>query len=174
MYATKDEKTGMDICHHALDFSNSILFWNYFHATFLPFRTAYGLRLQVILMRVVWQSYGMLFATTIPHTIKKSWQLEVNCWEFQNVPFSGAHANVSLVFNYGWVFSFARFWLFPPPPHPQLGENFASKCIREFACVTRALAPFTPTLTTIEIVSVLLALHPLNKNSPYSYSLLDF
>jgi hypothetical protein len=100
---------------HWKDFSNSILFLNYFHATFLPFRSAYGLHLQVILMTVVWQSYGMLFATTISHTIKKSWQLEFNCWEFQNVPFSSACANVSLVFNYGWVFNFARFWLYSPP-----------------------------------------------------------
>jgi len=63
-----------------------------------------------------------------------------------------------------------------PPPLPlfQLGQNFGSKRIVEFACVTRALAPFTPTLTTLEIISVLLALHPLGKNSPYSDSLLDF
>jgi hypothetical protein len=67
------------------DFSNSILLWNCFHATFLPFRTAYGLHLQVILMRVVWQLYGMLFATTIPHTMKEGWQLQFNRWEFQNV-----------------------------------------------------------------------------------------
>jgi hypothetical protein len=38
---------------HWKDFSNSILLWKGFHATFLPFRTAYGLHLQVILMRVV-------------------------------------------------------------------------------------------------------------------------
>jgi hypothetical protein len=56
---------------HWKDFSNSILFWNYFHATFLPFITAYGPCLQVILMRVVWQSYGTFFTTTIPHTMKK-------------------------------------------------------------------------------------------------------
>ncbi len=73
---------------HWKDFSNSILFWNYYHATFLPFRTAYGLCLQVILMRVVWQSYGMLFTTTILHTMKKGWQLQFNCWEFQNVELS--------------------------------------------------------------------------------------
>jgi hypothetical protein len=60
---------------HWKDFSNSILLSNYFHTTFLPFRDAYGLYLQVILMRVVRQSYGMLFATTIPRTIKKGWQL---------------------------------------------------------------------------------------------------
>ncbi len=70
---------------HWKDFCNSILFWNYFHAIFLPFRTAYGLCLQVILMRVVWQSYGVLFTTTIPHTMKKGWQLQFNCWKFQNV-----------------------------------------------------------------------------------------
>jgi hypothetical protein len=60
------------------------------------------------------------------------------------------------------------------PPPPQLGENFASERIREFACVIRSLAPFTPTLTTLEIISVLSALHPLDKNPPYSDFLLDF
>jgi hypothetical protein len=38
--------------------------------------------------------------------------------------------------------------------------------IGEFACVTKAFVPFNPTLTTLEVISMLLALHPLNKNSP--------
>jgi hypothetical protein len=50
------------------------LLWKGFHATFLPFRTAYGLHLQVILMRVVWQSYRMLF----PQQFYIQWRKGVN------------------------------------------------------------------------------------------------
>jgi hypothetical protein len=52
------------------------LLCNYFHATFFPFSTGYALHLQIILMRVVWQSYGIVFSTTIWHTMKKVRQLQ--------------------------------------------------------------------------------------------------
>jgi hypothetical protein len=44
----------------------------------------------------------------------------------------------------------------------------------EFAHAVRAFVPLAPTLASLETVSALLALHPLDTNLPYSNSLLDF
>jgi len=82
---------------HGKDFSNPILLCNYVHATFSLFSTAYALHLQVILMRVVWQSYGILFSTTIWHTMKKVRQLQFDCWEFQKFQLS-ANLMIAIVF----------------------------------------------------------------------------
>jgi len=71
------------------------------------------------------------------------------------------------------------FTFLTPPPH-QLGRNLTLGRIGEFTCATKALAiiavlaPFTPILASLEIVNTMLILHPLNTNSPYLNSLLNF
>jgi len=55
-----------------------------------------------------------------------------------------------------------------------LGQNLTLGHVGEFACATRALAPFTPTLVFSKMVNMLLALHLSDIESPCSDSLLDF
>ncbi len=91
-------------------------------------------------------------------------------------PIVGVSANDNFVFNYGQVFSFAWFWFCPygTPPFCQLGQSLTLGCIGEFTCVTRVLVLLAPTLASVETVSALLVLHPLDTDLPYSNSLLDF
>lgn len=56
----------------------------------------------------------------------------------------------------------------------RLGRSFALGHIGKFACVTRVLAPFALILSSSKIISVLLALYPLDTNSPCLDSLWDF
>jgi len=60
------------------------------------------------------------------------------------------------------------------PPLCWLGWNFALGHIREFARVVRALTFLAPALVSLEMINALLAIHPLNMDSPYLDSLLDF
>jgi hypothetical protein len=60
------------------------------------------------------------------------------------------------------------------PSSRWLAQSLAMECIGEFAHVSKAFVPLAPTLTSLKIVNVLLALHLLNTNFPYSDSLLDF
>jgi hypothetical protein len=47
-----------------------------------------------------------------------------------------------------------------------LGWNFALGHIREFARVVRALTFLAPALVSLEMINALLAIHPLNMDSP--------
>lgn len=53
-------------------------------------------------------------------------------------------------------------------------HKFNPRACQEFVHVANALAPLTPTLASSKTINVLLTLHPLDTNSPYSDSLLDF
>jgi len=55
-----------------------------------------------------------------------------------------------------------------------LGWNFALGHIGEFARVVRALTFLAPTLVSLEIINAFLVIHPLDMDSPYLDSLLDF
>jgi hypothetical protein len=59
------------------------------------------------------------------------------------------------------------------PPLCQLGQILSLGCVGEFARATKALVPFAPTLASLESISALLTLHPLDTNLPYSNSLLN-
>jgi hypothetical protein len=65
-------------------------------------------------------------------------------------------------------------YAFIAPPLCQLGQSLALGHVGEFACATRALAPFALILAFSKTINMLLALHLLDIDSPRSDSLLDF
>jgi hypothetical protein len=60
------------------------------------------------------------------------------------------------------------------PSSRWLARSLATGCVGEFAHVSRAFVFLAQTLASLETINVLLALHLLNTNFPYSDSLLDF
>jgi hypothetical protein len=81
----------------------------------------------------------------------------------------------NIIFKLGFVsiLSFYRFCSNVPFPC-QLRQNITLRCVKKFACVTKAFTLFNLTLASLKTISTLQTLHPLNSIFLCFNYLLDF
>ncbi len=106
------------------------------------------------------------------HTFDDSFLVIGRSFKWNN--FVGTSASNELIHSYGCVINFAQFRFYSygtPCPLASIGMKFSP---REFSCASKVFPLLASTLASLDIIKVLLDLHPPNIDSPCSDFLLDF